>query len=286
MYLKDLLQWGVEKLKIANDPTPRLDAEVLLAHAVKKDRLCLYLDLQEAMDAEIESYYKALIGKRSECMPVSYITGHKEFMSLDFVVNEHVLIPRPETEILVETVCKFGNPKNRVLELGTGGGAIAVSLAKYNPDWSIIATDLSIEALLVARENARLHEVTDRISFLQADLFNAFSLRNDFDWVVSNPPYIPAKDLAELPIGVRKYEPVLALDGGTDGLDVIRSIFCEAYNYLKLDGQMAIEIGYNQGVKAQDIASKTGRYSDYSIINDYSGTPRVFYCQRVQIGSM
>ena len=146
-----------------------------MAHALKKDRLKLYLDLEEAVDEESELYYRILIGRRSDLMPISYLTGHKEFMSLDFMVNENVLIPRPETEVLVETICRLGKAGSRVLELGTGSGAIAVSLAKYNLDWRIVATDLSMEALLVARENARCNGVIDRVSFLQADLFSGMA---------------------------------------------------------------------------------------------------------------
>jgi len=318
---KDLIQWAVEKLRRCNVETPRLDAEVLLAHALKKNRLQLYLDSGEVVDEESESYYRTLIEKRSDLMPISYLTGHKEFMSLDFMVNEDVLIPRPETEILVETVCRLGKARSRVLELGTGSGAITVSLAKYNTDWRIVATDLSMEALLVARENACYHGVIDRVSFLQGDLLGGMAKSKEqrakgkgqearkrveptrrvapttfprshapslaplpyapgaFDWVVSNPPYIPTRDLAHLPAGIRKYEPILALDGGADGLDVIRRIIAEAYMVLKLGGRLAIEIGYGQSEDVQKIADETGRYSDYSIVKDYSGILRIFHCR-------
>ena len=303
---KDLLQWSVEELRGCNVETSRLDAEVLLAHALKRDRLQLYLTLEEEVDAESESYYRTLIRKRSNLMPVSYLTGHKEFMSLDFVVNENVLIPRPETEVLVETVCRLGKAGSRVLELGTGSGAIAVSLASCNPDWRILATDLSMDALLIAKENARRHGVMDRVSFLQADLLSALSLpsslrgrmppyspfaqafpkldsatrelHSEFDWVVSNPPYIPARNLASLPVGIRKYEPMLALDGGTDGLDVIRRIIEEAHTLLKTGGRLAIEIGYGQSEDVQKIADRTGKYMGCFIVEDYSGIPRVFHC--------
>ena len=310
MRLKDLLQWAAETLGKHNDETPRLDAEVLLSHATKRDRLQLYLDLNETADSKSESYYRTLIEKRSAHMPVSYLTGHKEFMSLDFVVNQSVLIPRPETEILVETVSKLGKAGSRVLELGTGSGAIAVSLARYNNDWRIVATDVSMEALLIARKNACFHGVMERVSFLQADLFSAFPKRSEeererkeeggeskeveereaqcstssvlcsFDWVVSNPPYIPTRDLADLSIGIRDYEPMLALDGGSDGLDVIRRIIAEGYILLKLGGRLAMEIGYGQSEDIQKIVDETGKYSDYSLVKDYSGIPRIFHCAR------
>ena len=275
--VRDLLQWAVEELKEHNIQTPRLDAEVLLAYAMNKDRLQLYLSFQDIVDKESESHYRALIAERAEQKPVSYLVGRKEFMSLDFIVNESVMIPRPETEVLVETVCGLGTPESEVLELGTGSGAIAVSLARYNPEWHIVATDLSMKALLIARENARLHRVTDRVSFLQADLLSALSSRSKFDWLVSNPPYIPAQDLAYLPAGIRKYEPMLALDGGVDGLDVIRRIVANAHTVLKPGGRIALEIGYGQSEKVQEIADETGKYSDFSVIKDYSGIPRVFH---------
>lgn len=278
--VKDLLKWGVAELRKHGIDTSRLDAEVLLAHGMRRERLQLYLSLEDAPDEKLEPCYRALIGKRSAHTPVSYITGHKEFMSLDFMVNESVLIPRPETEILVETVGKLGKAGDRVLELGTGSGAIAVSLAKYNPELHIVATDISIEALRVARENARCHEVANRILFLQSDLFGAFQLRETFDWVVSNPPYISEDDLTHLPAGIRNYEPTLALDGGVDGLDVVRRIIEEAHTLLKSGGILAMEIGYKQSENIQKIADNTGKYSDCSIIEDYAGIPRVLYWGR------
>jgi len=288
--VKGVLQWAAEELRKLHFETPRLDAEVLLAHTLKMDRIQLYLDLEKPISEEEESYYRILIQKRLGRAPVSYLTGHKEFMSLDFRVDKSVLIPRPETELLVETVCNLGEPGSRVLEPGTGSGAIAVSLARYNPDWHVVATDLSMEALLLARENARRHGVVERVSFLQADLFRAFkkpgvfasgdtiSPRNGFDWVVSNPPYVSTGELAHLPDEIREYEPILALDGGADGLDVIRRIIKEAYMVLKPDGRLAIEIGSGQSADVLKIAGETGRYSDCSVIKDYSGIPRVFHC--------
>jgi release factor glutamine methyltransferase len=276
--VKDLLQWATEKLKERNFETPRLDAEVLLAHAMKIDRLQLYLAFEDGVDKDSELYFKSMIAERLAYKPVSYLIGNKEFMSLDLIVNESVLIPRPETEILVETVCRQGKAGSRVLELGTGSGAIAVSLARCNSDWHIVATDLSMEAILVARENARFHDVIERISFVQGDLFSAFSRHSEFDWVVSNPPYIPTRDLADLSPGIRQYEPILALDGGIDGLSVIRRIISEAHTVLKPDGQLAIEIGYGLSDEVENLAYETGKYSEFSIIEDYSGVPRVFCC--------
>ncbi len=276
--VNDLLQWAVKKLRERNFETPRLDAEVLLAHAMKMARLQLYLAFEDAVDKDSELYFRSMIAERLAYRPVSYLIGNKEFMSLDFIVNENVLIPRPETETLVETVWRLGQTGSRVLELGTGSGAIAVSLARCNYDWHFVATDLSMEAILVARENARFHDVMDRISFLQGDLCSAFSRHSEFDWVVSNPPYIPTRDLADLPPGIRQYEPILALDGGPDGLSVIRRIISEAYTVLKPGGQLAMEMGYGQSDEVQNLAYETGKYSDFSIVKDHYGVPRVFCC--------
>ena len=275
---KDLLLRATRELGTHGVDTPALDAEVLLAHVLHVDRLHLYLLFEDTVDDETRSEFERLVGQRLKHKPVAYLTGHKEFMSLDFAVDEGVLIPRPETEILVETVCDLGSEKSDVLELGTGSGAISVSLAKYKPDWRILATDLSMKCLLVARENARLNGVSGRIAFLQADLMKPFMTRGSFDWIVSNPPYICQQDISELPVGIRKYEPRLALDGGNDGLKVITQILLNAHRLLKPGGQLALEIGYGQSEKVQSIARETGYYEHIQVKHDYSGIPRVFHC--------
>lgn len=277
--MNDLLRWAIEQLRKSGVETPQLDAEVLLAYVLKRDRLRLYVEPEINIDRVQELRYRELISKRLERMPVAYITGHKEFMSLDFKVDQSVLIPRPETEILVEVVCKQGKAVSRVLEIGTGSGAIAVSLAKYNPEWRILAIDISMSAIRIAHENACRHEVAKRISFAQTNLFDAISFHGKFDWIVSNPPYIPTADLAKLSDEIRKYEPIIALDGGADGLTVIRHIIEDAHEFLKPDGQLAIEIGYGQSEMVRGIADEMGQYSDCSMIDDYRGIPRVFCCR-------
>ncbi len=274
-----LLTWATETLKDGGIENPQLDAEVLLAHILKKERIGLYLDLNKLLEKELELKYKSLIEERLKHKPISYIIGHKEFMSLDFLVNENVLIPRPETEILVETVCKLGNSNSTVLELGTGSGAIAVSLAKYKQDWKFTATDISYKALLLARENARIHNVSERIKFVQTNLFDGLSKRKLYDWIVSNPPYVPASDLDTLPDDIRKYEPIIALDGGADGLDIIKQILIQSSEFLKPDGHLTIEIGYSQSNKIIDFIKELRTYSDFFTVDDYSGIPRVFCCK-------
>lgn len=274
-----ILIWATETLKNGGIENPRLDAELLLAYVLKKERINLYLDYHKTLEKYLELNYKRLIEERLKHKPISYIVGHKEFMSLDFKVNESVLIPRPETEILVETVCKIGNSKSMILELGTGSGAIAISLAKYKQDWKIVATDISFQALLIAYENACIHNVSKRIKFIQTNLFDGLSKRRLYNWVVSNPPYVPTDDLDTLPDDIRNYEPILALDGGRDGLDIIKQILIHSSEILKIDGHLAIEIGYDQSSKVIDFAKALGTYSDYFIVNDYSGIPRVFCCK-------
>jgi release factor glutamine methyltransferase len=277
--IREILVWGTEKLSKEGIPTARLDAEVLLAYVLKKDRNWLYLESESEVNISDKAFYKALIDKRLKRVPVSYLTGHKEFMSLDFQVNANVLIPRPETELLIDTVSRLGNAESNVLELGTGSGAIAVSLAKYNPRWLIWATDISMDALLIARENAISHDVIGRISFIQTDLFAGIAVRAKFDWIISNPPYISADEFDSLPEEVKEYEPIVALNGGNDGLDVIRRMINEAFSFLKADGRLAIEIGYGQIDDVKKIADEVGKYSDYFVINDYADIPRIFCCQ-------
>jgi release factor glutamine methyltransferase len=285
MFVKDILKQSIKLLKDGGIESPQLDAEVLLSYVLNKDRSQLYIYPDYVLNEDENSHYRALIDKRLERIPISYLTGHKEFMSLDFKVNRNVLIPRPETELLVETVCKFRSPQHpsqkviKVLDLGTGSGAIAVSLAKYNPNYSILATDVSMSALFVARENAIHNDVIDRVSFIQTDLFDGISQDSKFDWVVSNPPYILTGDLPSLSQEIRKYEPILALDGGADGLDVIKRIIENAFMFLKPSGHLAIEFGYGQSDSVKRIADEIGKYSDYLIVNDYSGLPRIFCCK-------
>lgn len=274
-----ILTWATKTLKDEGIENPQLDAEVILAHLLKGERISLYLNLCKPLEKALELKYKSLIEERLKHKPISYIIGHKEFMSLDFKVNQNVLIPRPETEILVETICKMGISGSMVLELGTGSGTIAVSLAKYNQDWQIVATDISFQALLVASENAKVHNVSKRVRFIQTNLFDGLSKSKLYDWVVSNPPYIPTSDLDTLPDDIRNYEPIIALDGGRDGLDIIKKILIHSPEVLKADGYLAIEIGCGQSNKIIDFAKALGNYSDCFTVNDYSGIPRVFCCK-------
>ncbi len=277
--VKKALFWATELLKNAGIETPQLDAEVLLAYVLNVDRTSLYLNQEIILDVKTGNRFKLLIEKRLAHIPISYLTGHKEFMSIDFKVDENVLIPRPETEILVEYVVKSDVSDSKILEIGTGSGAIAVSIAKYKRNSFILATDISIDALKLARENAVVNDVDKQIVFVYTDLFDAISTDYKFNWIVSNPPYIPTDEIDRLSKEI-KYEPKMALDGGKDGLEIIKEIINNAHNFLASNGRLAIEIGYGQSESVLNIAKEVNRYSDYSFINDYAEIPRIFCCSK------
>lgn len=277
--IRDLLKWGVDNLSRAEIETAHLDAEVLLAHLLNVDRVYLYAYPEQPLGQEAQIRYEGLIKRRISHEPVAYITGHVEFMGLDFLVNSDVLIPRPETELIVEIINESGDEFSRALDVGTGSGAIAVSLAKYKPCWEVLATDISMEAIKIAQENAHRHGVSKRVRFIQTDLFDGLKRCKSFDWIVSNPPYIPTEQLHKLPPDVINYEPIIALDGGPEGINVINRLIVEAHYYLKDRGKLVIEIGYGQTDAIKKIVEDLGRYSQYKFVNDYSGVPRVIYLE-------
>lgn len=281
--IRDLLKWGVDSLYKAGIETAHLDAEVLMAHLIDVDRIHLYAYPKQVLDDETRIRYEELIRQRALRKPVAYITGHVEFMSLDFYVNNNVLIPRPETELIVELLNEFGDGFSKVLDVGTGSGVIAISLAKYNPGWKVLATDISMEAIDIAQENANRHGVCQRVRFVQMDLFNGLKRCKFFDWIVSNPPYIPTGQLNKLPPDVINYEPIIAIDGGPDGLNVIRKLIDEAHYYLNDEGRLVIEIGYGQVDAIKEILEDTEAYGQYRFIDDLSGIPRILYLEKRKV---
>ncbi len=277
----DLINWTTEYFQKRNIPTARLDAELLLGCVLGKERLQLYLDFDEVVQEEHLSQYRELVKKRAEYMPVAYLTNQREFMSLKFYVNENVLIPRPETERLVETVLDMQSDECVILEVGTGNGAIAVSFAKKRPNWKIFATDISEEALQVAEENAHRHEVSGQLTFLHGALFEPLSGKSEkFDWIVSNPPYVPSDRIPTLAPDIKDYEPRLAIDGGADGLDIIRRLIAEAPDFLTVTGKLAFEIDDTHSDAVKNLISENDKYADYEIIKDYAGVDRVVVAQR------
>jgi len=271
----DLIEWTTDYFKKNEILSPRLDAELLLGHVIEKSRLQLYLNFEKVVPKEQLAEYRELVKKRSQRVPVNYLINNKEFRSLDFYVDENVLIPRPETEVLVETILEDKTEDRKFLDIGTGSGAIAISVAKERPNWEIFATDISTEVIQIAKRNAQNHDLEERISFLQGNLFEPIDSNMHFDWIVSNPPYIKSDELAKLMPEVRDYEPKIALDGGKDGLKLIRTIIEEAPLFLAKGGRIAIEIGFEQGDAVKNIIQENPAYTECDIIKDYSGKERV-----------
>ena len=277
----DLLDWTTRYFEQHDIPNPRLDAEVLLGHLLEKSRLQLYLDFEMPIFQEHLTPYRELIKKRIDHTPVSYLTKKKEFMSLDFYVDERVLIPRPETEQLVEIILreKTGNSE-RLLELGTGSGIIATSLAVHQPEWDIIATDISEPALAVAQKNAKTHACSAQIEFLSGDLFEPIKAiaptgEIRFDWIVCNPPYVKKTEWDALSPDVRDHEPEVALFAGDDGLAVIRRLIAEAPEYLAPNGKLILEIGDTQGDTVLALIDAEPAYCTYELHKDYAAKERI-----------
>uniref|UniRef100_A0A7C2HUN4 Release factor glutamine methyltransferase n=1 Tax=Ammonifex degensii TaxID=42838 RepID=A0A7C2HUN4_9THEO len=249
MRVEELLKKETATLRAAGIPSPRVDAEVLLGFVLGCDRLVLYWEPRREVAAGKATRFKELVARRAAGEPVAYLTGEKEFMGLSFSVTPAVLIPRPETELLVETAVTLlqGAAAPVVADVGTGSGAVAVSLAVLLPAARVFAVDISTAALAVARENACRHRVADRVVFYAGDLLEPFAGNEAvFDLIAANLPYIPSGEMGALPPEVRR-EPVLALDGGPDGLNFYRRLVPQAERLLKPGGHLLLEIGPGQG---------------------------------------
>ena len=272
----ELIEWTTKFFESSGILSARLDAELLLSHVLKKDRLQLYLGFDMPVFHPNLSAFRTLIKKRSNRVPISYLTNSREFMSLSFYVDERVLIPRPETEILVETVLGLQKTPCHILEIGTGSGAIAVSLAVNQPTWKIIATDISKAAVDVALHNAKLHQCKERITFLNGDLFEPVIELDvlKYDWIISNPPYIGTTDINELVTDVRDNEPEVALFAGYSGLDIIQRLIADTPEFLKPEGKLMLEISHNQSQQVQDLVNSNPAYTACNIIPDLSGIDR------------
>jgi release factor glutamine methyltransferase len=273
---RQVLLAGIERLQAAGVENARLDAEVLLAHSLGIDKADLYLQLNARATTEQEEEFRELIRRRAEREPVAYITGRKEFWSLDFLVSSDVLIPRPETERLVEVALEYAKlsaSQPKIVDLGTGSGAIAIAFAKELPEAKITAVEISAAALDVARRNSARHGIANRIQFLRGDFFAEAA--GKFDVIVSNPPYISRQEWAALPPDIRDWEPQLALDGGSDGLDFYRQIIREAHRYLVPGGHIILEIGAGMARAVADLLNATDFYLSPLVYRDYAGKDRV-----------
>ena len=284
--LHDEVMRATQRLSAGGIDNPRLDAEVLLAHGLNISREQLVMGGDLTMPAAAASGIETALLRRLAREPVAYITGRQEFWSLDFAVTPDVLIPRPDTERLVEVAlmcaAKFPVAKPlRIVDLCTGSGAVAVSLARELPLAQIYLTDISPAALAVARRNAAAHQVVARMQFFTGDLFFALLPLPEvgFDLIVSNPPYVRRAEIPTLTPEVSRWEPRAALDGGIDGLDFYRRIVASAPEYLVEQGALALEIGADMATEVSAICAYTGRYREIDVFRDYAGRDRVILAQ-------
>ena len=247
-------------------PTPRLDVETLLQKALDVDRLYILLNLERNLSEDEEKLFNEFINERLNNRPIAYIVGNREFMGLDFYVQEGVLIPRPDTEVLVEEVIELGKNKGpiNILDIGTGSGAITVSLAKYLDNVKVTSVDISDIALEIGKKNAISNNVDDKITFIKSDLFTNIDKNMKFDIIVSNPPYIKREVIETLDKQVKDFEPYNALEGGIDGLDFYRAITTQAKNYLNKDGILAYDVGHDQSEDVGKLMEKDGYTNIYT----------------------
>lgn len=288
--LAQVLTWAEAELMALGLTTPQLDAEVLLAHSLGINRAGLYARFHTVLSLPQIATFQQILSRRLQHEPVQYITGIQEFWSLEFAVDSRVLIPRPETELLVETALRFlsqipnphqSQPPTRILDIGTGSGCIAIALATELPAAEIWATDISANALAVATANAQQHSVHQRIHFLQGSLFTPVTHQGHlFALIVSNPPYITRSDLLTLQPEVRDWEPRHALDGGEDGLDFYRQFLNEAPEYLATNGWLVLEIGDGQEAVLMSMLKEHTGFANGFCVPDYAGVGRVVAAQK------
>ena len=275
MTIRETLRKGMIELKNAGISEPQLKSRLLMQYILNKPRQYLLVYDDKILTLRQEVDYFKLIKKLKSGIPLQHITHLQEFMKMNFYVDEDVLIPRPDTEVLVEEVIKIAEKINakKILDLCTGSGAIAVSLAKYIKNSEITAVDISDKALRIAKKNAIDNEVENQITFIESDLFEKVR-KEKFDIIVSNPPYIKKDIIKTLNTEVQK-EPIIALDGGYDGLDFYRKIINSGYEYLKFNGYICLEIGYDQKIDVIELIENEEKYIDTYCKQDLYGNDRV-----------
>jgi release factor glutamine methyltransferase len=281
-----LLEWTTAYFKSHAIESPRAAAELLLAHVLRLKRVDLYVRYDQPLIAAELELYKTLIKRRLGREPVAYILGTKEFWSLDFAVSKDVLIPRPETECLVETaLARLGQdtqPGARcIMDLGTGSGAVILALAAEQPQHIFFASDISLKAVELARQNARSQGMEEKIHFLCGHWLQPLRSRSPFfDIIVSNPPYIKQAALDGLQPEIFLYEPLTALDGGQSGLRYLKQIIDTAHTHLKTGGSLLLEIGHDQQEAVADFCRDVGRYENITFVKDYGGYDRVVVMEK------
>lgn len=270
MTYREAVEFGTKCLTDAGVPDAALDAWYLLQRVCKIERSYYYVHGEEDITQDAQKEYEIAVQKRAEHIPLQYIIGEQEFMGLRFKVNSNVLIPRQDTETLVEQVLKIVKPGMKVLDLCTGSGCVLISVLKNAPELTGMGSDISKTALLVAKENAKLHEVD--AEWVRSDLFD--NITETFDVIMANPPYIPTGEILSLMPEVRDFEPENALDGGADGLDFYRKIAGQVKDYLNPGGYVYMEIGYDQGEAVSELMRNAG-FTEVEVIKDLARNDRV-----------
>ena len=284
MRLKEALSEAVEMLERNDVGSPRMNAEVLMMLTLNCDRAFLFGHPERELSEDEEARYASHIRERARGVPSQYITGHQEFWGLDFIVNPSVLIPRPETEHIVEVVKELaalmelgGRGRPKLIDVGTGSGAIAIALAKELPSAEVMAVDLSSEALEVAKLNAVRLEVEGRVRIAKSDVMADVKRDETFDFVVSNPPYVALSEADKVQDVVKKFEPKMAVFAGDHGFDVIDRLIPQAHEALRAGGYLVMEIGYSM---SQATIERLGEWEDVHAIPDLAGIPRVVVARK------
>lgn len=275
--IRKVVAWGTDDLKKRGSSSPRLDVELLLGIVLGMDRVRLIIEGERPLQKDELARYRALHTRRRAGEPVAYLVGKREFFGRTFRVDKRVLIPRPETELLVEVGMdrtKHVALSARVVDLCTGSGCVAISLARERPTTRVLGTDVSRDAIAVAEENATRLGAVSNCGFFVSDVFGAFDRRAKFDLITANPPYIPAPEIPTLQVDIRAFEPELALVGGPDGLDLVRRIVAEAPRFLAPGGVLAMELASGQAPEVARMLEKRG-YRDIAIAKDLGGHERV-----------
>ena len=276
MQLKQALASAIDRLEAADVGSPRMNAEVLLRFVLGVNRAYLYAHPERELTAEDEARYDEVLARRATGMPSQYITGHQEFWGLDFIVSSAVLIPRPETEHLVETVLELARDvaQPKLVDVGTGSGCVALALAHELKSAEVYAVDVSGEALEIARANASRLQLDSAVRFMQSKVLQALAGVDDFDFVVSNPPYVGFGEADKVQKSVRDFEPRVAVFAGEQGLDVIGPLIEQSQRALKPGGWLAVEIGYSMRDAGGSLLSPT-MWEDVRAVPDLQGIPRV-----------